>query len=344
MFIRHVSAQLAQYADGRLARAEATRIDAHLAGCARCRGELEDVRVASSVLRALEIVSPPASVWNGIAATLDARERRVRPAHAFGHLRLAGAWAVLLLAAGAAYWLAVPEAPAWQVERTGVADARLAPGAWVDTGDGSRARITVGSIGTVEMEPGTRVRLGAIEGDERRLELARGTISAQISAPPRLFFVETPASTVVDLGCAYTITVDEDGGGELHMTQGWSALEWNGRESLVPAGAMCRTRPRVGPGTPYFEDASAALREAVDAFDFANAGAGAVGVILREARGRDTLTLWHLLPRVEEPLRGQVYERIASFTPPPAGVARERVLQLDADALRAWREELAWTW
>jgi len=39
-----------------------------------------------------------------------------------------------------------------------------------------------------------------------------------------------------------------------------------------------------------------------------------------------------------------VYDRIAAFEPPPAGISRSQILALDADALREWREELAWKW
>ena len=47
------------------------------------------------------------------------------------------------------------------------------------------------------------------------LALARGEIRAKISAPPRLFFVDTPSGTAVDLGCEYTLQTDEDGTGML---------------------------------------------------------------------------------------------------------------------------------
>ena len=87
----------------------------------------------------------------------------------------------------------------------------MAEGEWIETADRPRARITVGDIGTVDVEPGTRVQLGAMQPDEYRIALARGTISARITAPPRLFIVDTPASTVVDLGCAYTVHVDDEG-------------------------------------------------------------------------------------------------------------------------------------
>ena len=44
---------------------------------------------------------------------------------------------------------------------------------------------------------------------------------------------------LVDLGCAYHVQVDEQGTGQLTVTDGWTSLEWHGRESLVPAGASC---------------------------------------------------------------------------------------------------------
>jgi hypothetical protein len=138
--------------------------------------------------------------------------------------------------------------------------------------------------------------------------------------------------------------VDDDGAGELRVTEGWASLEWNGRESLVPAGAKGHTRPGAGPGTPYFEDASPRLQEAVAAFDFANGAAEALNVILAEARVRDTLTLWHLMSRVDEADRARVFDRVGELTPPPATVSREKALALDPATLKHWREELAWKW
>ena len=113
---------------------------------------------------------------------------------------------------------------------------------------------------------------------------------------------------------------------------------------MVPAGAVCRTRPGRGPGTPYFADASPQMKQAVDAFDSGSDTAAGLEVILREARARDTLTLWHLLSRVEPADRQRVFDRIVVFQPPPPDVSVAQILALDPDALRRWREELAWTW
>jgi hypothetical protein len=291
----------------------------------------------------LTTVTAPASVWSGIDAALSRPQREgwFVPGLA---MRWAFACAVLL-AVVSVLWSTRDAAHPWEVARTAGGDTRrMAAGDWVETSGGSSARIIVGTIGTVDVAPGSRVRLGTVSPSEYRLALTRGTISAEINAPPRLFIVDTPASTVVDLGCAYTVTVGNDGAGVLRMTSGWAALEYKGHESLVPAGAICRTTPGQGPGTPYFDDASVTFKRAVDDFDAKKNVTGSLDVMLTEARIRDTLTLWHLLSRVEHAERIRVFDRIAAFEPPPAGATRERILALNADALREWREELAWKW
>lgn len=139
------------------------------------------------------------------------------------------------------------------------------------------------AVGEVEVDPNTRLRLLRARPLEHRFALDRGTIHAFIWAPPRLFTVDTPSAVAVDLGCRYTLHVEPGGNGELHVTFGWVSFDHtvNGAtvESFVPAGAMCLTRPGAGPGTPYFEDASPALRAALEKLDFDLVAGGVKGGI-----------------------------------------------------------------
>jgi len=233
-----------------------------------------------------------------------------------------------------------PRVGAERIEESG----RLAVGQWLETDATSRARLNVANIGRVEIEPNSRVRLVETNPTEHRLALARGQLHATISAPPRLFIVETPSAVAVDLGCSYTLKVDKAGRSVLHVTSGWVALELRGRESIVPAGAVCVTEKGKGPGTPYFDDASESFRNALSKLDFQNGGMAALNVVLREAREYDTLTLWHLLARVRGAEREKVYERMAALIPPPAGVTKEGVMQLDKGMLDLWKKGLAWAW
>ncbi|HEX8633246.1 MAG TPA: FecR domain-containing protein [Pyrinomonadaceae bacterium] len=234
-------------------------------------------------------------------------------------------------------------APSIDADRIG-STARLGIGEWLETDADSRAQIQVANIGQVEIDPGTRIRLVETRPTEHRLELARGRMHATIYAPPRLFFVDTPSAVAADLGCAYTLEVDDAGRSVLHVTAGWVAFETKERESVVPAGAACLTQPGVGPGTPFFEDASQLFLDALARFDFANGGGDALRAVIAEARPRDTLTLWHLLARVEGDERARVYERLAALAPPPASVTRQGIMLLDPAMLYDWKAHMEPTW
>jgi hypothetical protein len=263
----------------------------------------------------LPLVEPPDSVWASIEARLEpARSRplRRRP------FALAAAALFLIAAAPALYWFNLHRAH------------------WIETGPSSRATLPIANIGTVDLAPNTRLRIVTDRPDQHRLNLAHGVIHAKIDAPPRLFLVDTKSGTAIDLGCEYTLQMDERGSGVLHVTRGWVSFQRDALESVIPAGAMSRIHPQNGPGLPYFEDANPAFIQAIDQ--------QAIDPLLANARLRDTLTLWHLLSRSAPSDRARIYDRIAALTPLPATISKERVLALDPQALTLLREELAWKW
>lgn len=353
MFHNYASRHLAPYLDGKLADGTRRHVETHVATCAGCRTELEQIREGMAMVQALPLAQAPEHIWAAIETALDRPETRER-APVFQWRFAAAAAALVILAAVASWYFVRPRGEQWEVVRLAgsptigseriVKMARIRRGESIETDGSSRARIQVGEIGSVDVEPNTRLAVVAAHPREHRLALRSGEITAKILAPPRLFFVETPAGTAVDLGCEYTLRCDNSGVGVLRVQAGWVAFEFEGRESLVPAGATCRTQPGIGPGTPYFDDAPEPLVEALDAFDFQGGGASAVNIVLAESRTRDTLTLWHLLSRVDPGDRLRVYERMAALSPPPDGISRQQLLALDPESLSRWRQELAWTW
>lgn len=273
---------------------------------------------------------------------------------------IAAAAAVVLIA-GAGWLLFEWQRAGWAVENLSGAPviagsrvrggARLGVGEWLVTDGASRARVAVGAIGQVEVDPNTRLQLVAAGDREHRLSLDRGTIHARIWAPPRFFFVNTRAATAIDLGCAYTLHVNDDGAGLLRVTSGWVGFERDGREAFVPEGAVCATRADVGPGTPRYEDAPSGYSESLAILDFAAAADprrdAALELVLSSARRRDALTLWHLLARGSLDERARVYDRLAALAPPPRGVTREAILKGDRGSLSMWWSALGFqnaTW
>jgi hypothetical protein len=282
----------------------------------------EREQIGREMLEHLPVVQAPDAIWTSIEAALEERQSPARRPWLWAFASIA---MLALLAVG--YWSVAHRA-----------------GEWIETDSKSRTTLRIGEIGFVEVEPGTRVRVVTEQPGEHRLSLAHGEIRAKISAPPKLFFVDTASGTAIDLGCEYTLSDDELGLGLLQVTRGWVSFQWKGLESLVPAGASCRTYPRIGPGIPYFDDAPERLKEALENLGVEKSADDPLEVILAEARVRDTLTLWHLLQRVDLRDRARVYDRIAALTPVPTGVSRERALQLDPETLKLWKDELAWKW
>jgi hypothetical protein len=223
-------------------------------------------------------------------------------------------------------------------------NASFGVGQVLETDDRSKASVRAENVGEIQVEPDTRLRLVKVNGALQHVSLERGTIEAFIWAPAGEFVVDTPSATTVDLGCAYTLHVDDSGAGTVRTSMGWVGFRANGREAFIPAGAACSTRRKVGPGTPYFEDASAEFQQALHRFDFEDSEAqqrtADLQIVLREARPHDALTLWHLLMRVDAAQRPDVFEKLSAFAPPPEGVLKEGVLRLDPAMLDAWWNQL----
>jgi hypothetical protein len=363
MFSNHVTNELSAYWNGELSAERNREVAEHIIACTRCRSEFEEIKLGVKLLEQLPLETAPGEMWSKIESALGQPTVQPRPRAMFWRPQFAAIAAGLIAVILVGVWLLLrdrpmqPTGPSWQVATLNgrptigstqiSGQGQLGVGQWLETDQNSSAQINVASIGQVQVDPNTRVRLLQSQPNEHRLELARGKMSARIWAPPRLFFVDTPSAVAADLGCAYTLIVDDSGGSLLRVTSGWVALELKDRESIVPAGAACQTRSGIGPGTPYFEDAGPEFLNALTELDFQSskdAKSRALNRLLQTARVKDTLTLWHLLARVEGDERRRVFEKMTSLVDLPSGVTREGILRLDSEMLTKWKDKLEFYW
>src|ERR1700733_11727583 len=110
------------------------------------------------ILKHLPLVKAPDAIWASIEAALEEHRAPQRTARRPWRWAFAAVGALALLIGG--YWSA----------KHGSA------GGWIETDSRSRATIRIGDIGSVEVEPGSRVRVIAERPSEHRLALARGEI------------------------------------------------------------------------------------------------------------------------------------------------------------------------
>ncbi len=195
--------------------------------------------------------------------------------------------------------------------------------------------------GTVKVHQGAVVELLQRTDEDIRLRLTRGTIDARITiaARPRLFQVETPATTCVDLGCHYTLTVEPDGSAFVKVDVGQVAFAEKGRETWIPADASCRAWPARGAGTPRWDDARPELVAAIEKFDRSPAGerlAAATSVIALCGEPRDALSLWHLAHDPDQAIAEAAWPALTRLVGVPDGVGDPRAPQAEED----WKRRL----
>jgi hypothetical protein len=260
---------------------------------------------------------------------------------------VAAALAAALALALGAIWIGRRAGPSGYEVRLAGGVERLRAGELLETPQGG-ARLQVAELGDVRLEPGARLVARDAEPGRHRFYLERGTLTASITAEPGAFGVDTPAGSSVDLGCLYTLAVDERGDTQLSVALGRVAFTHaaSGRDVYVPAGAALRATVDEGPTSPLWESSTQAWRAEVAELD--RAPAPAADQLARLASAGDTLALWHLLQAPAASTRGAAFDRLLELVAAPREVARAAIVEADprsAESLaarRAWLARMDW--
>lgn len=271
-------------------------------------------------------------------------------------------WVTGLTAAVAAIaWIDVffsPRAVALIKQSDGV---QLHRNSVIRTGDDQEV-LRLEDLGVITVEPNSVLHVKRLKRDRTRLHLDRGRLHALVylNARPRFFEVGTPATTCVDLGCQYTLAVNDEGDAHVHVRTGRVAFEDHGREIYVPSGAECFATKAQGAGMPRYTNTQPELRALIDKFDKTPFDATQVAKLqlrLKLVRQilqliedldehRYTLIVWHLL----QDQAVQVVNMAARWlvqrysTDMPAGFVVKAGARLAPGDLVSWRDELEAYW
>jgi len=218
---------------------------------------------------------------------------------------------------------------------------------WVVQTDGLR-RLDLGRYGQVLAEPDAKVRVVRMDDDLHKLRLDSGTIHASITtaARPRLFQVETPAATCIDLGCHYSLSVDAAGVSRVKVDTGRVLFNDGRREIFIPEGASGQAARGRAPFTPIYDDASDELKKTVEAFDLAPEGkraAQAQAACKFMTKRVDGLVAWHWLQDPEAGVVKAAREALVRLTR-LGECGMPRIDAKSTDERRAWRNSLFPKW
>jgi ferric-dicitrate binding protein FerR (iron transport regulator) len=216
---------------------------------------------------------------------------------------------------------------------------RLAEGELLRLGDDESAVVKVARIGSMEIGPGSAVRLVSTVSGWHQLQMDEGSLAIGVWAPPFTLAITTPAGEIFDLGCAFMLNVTAETT-HVHVTSGWVKLENRQGDVLVPAGAASSMEAERIPSVPIFDDAAADFRSAVQRLERGDGTAGDVEQITAAARPRDVFTLLLLAHRQPEDRRTRLLGRAAALAPPPDPELYERARGGDLYAIWDWAQTL----
>jgi len=206
----------------------------------------------------------------------------------------------------------------------------LPVGAWLETRADANATVKVADIGELTVFGDSKLRLINTGTTQHHLELVRGHVAAHVTAPPRLFVVDTPATTAVDLGCAYDLTVAPTGTTHLRVTLGAVSLEDKRGITYVPATYEIDVVPGHI-GTPVSITATPEVVRAVQRLDAGEPGA--LAQLIRIADYPERVTLWNVIVRTHD---AAAIAKLEQLAPLPDPALHAKLLAGDADAMDIW--------
>jgi hypothetical protein len=203
----------------------------------------------------------------------------------------------------------------------------------------SRVKLRTGSVGSLVIEPNSRIKLLSIMPGTHKIYLDRGTTEVSRWGSPFNFYIQTPAGLVIDNGSDYKLIMDQDLE-FIHSESGTVILQDKGEESIINAGADCVSKKDVGPGTPYYPDAPKAFIAALYNFDFTSNKDTSISVILSNSRVKDVLSLWHLLYKTKGEDQKKIFDAINSKVSIPTYIDFTKVANGDKIMLNRLGEYL----
>lgn len=202
----------------------------------------------------------------------------------------------------------------------------------------SRARLKVGKIGEIDIEPKTEIQINETPSFEYNLILHKGKINARTWAPPKLFTIKTPSSNIKDLGCLYFLNVDENLTTLLQVKSGWVLMEKGEQKCILPAGTSCYSDTAKGLGTPFSDIASETFKDALYKYDFKDSSVE-IETVLHESNNEDLISLFHLLLKSDKEIKEKIFDRIVQLTNISPQIRKESIISGEKYALaRLWIE------
>lgn len=210
------------------------------------------------------------------------------------------------------------------------------------TKDDSKVIVYVPNSCNMEVYSNSKLILLKAKKNNNVVQLDFGKIKVYSTSLIPYFFVNVNNTTIEFWGGSFITEADENSNTRIIVESGIIELENNSGNCLVDEGYMCELKKNYRIGTPYRINAPDSLKEEIEKFDYKNGGDDSIERIIKYSKAEDALTLLYLIPHVSINQRGNLFQKIANYFPPPSNVTYEGIIKLNKDMLKSWWLEIEW--
>jgi RNA polymerase sigma-70 factor (ECF subfamily) len=218
---------------------------------------------------------------------------------------------------------------------------KFSPGDIISTDSDSKVLIEVADVGTVELLPNSSFKRLDKSYSAKLLD---GKININTQGASEYFRIEIPSAIIEEfyMGTNYSVQEDVSGNSLIELNEGWLRVVFGEEETIFPEQYNLEILKSSGPSIPYYSGSPSEYTTLIQDYMFGSKGNIALYVILDASSERDGITLWNLLQKVRAAQRSAVYEKLYELVPHPDDLEKKNILNLDADMLQIWLDEIEW--
>lgn len=151
-----------------------------------------------------------------------------------------------------------------------------------------------------------------------------------------------PYGEIIDTiaGSSYDVELNSVGEATVSVIKGFVWVKEKNQEYVVSAKYICNGVRDRSMGIPYYLTADKTMRVSLSYFDINNEKATLFGGILKNSTEKDAVSLWNLFSMVSRDDRFKLYDKLASFVPPPDDVDKSGIIQLNRNMLLSWLKKI----
>ncbi len=207
-------------------------------------------------------------------------------------------------------------------------------------GENSSATIRVPRVGNILVKQNSLLVLNKAKDGNNEVSLVKGALKVSNTFNMPDFTIKLKECTIFDRAGEFEMAIDSVDNSKITVNFGLVEMHRGDEIVFLDEGYSCEINKEYGIGIPYREKAPEEFKNYVR--NYFRGDENAVDAIIRSADKEDMLTLLAMIPRSPRQKRVPLFQAIANYFPPPAGVTQMGIVKAETQSIYLWWQDIEW--